>query len=72
MRKLGNTHVPRLLCIIPKNGRFYRKFAITTRYYEYYKQHLVNVINNKKFVLSPVIMHNILPLHVPAEKAGLK
>ena len=23
--KLGNMHIPRLLCIIPKNGRFYRR-----------------------------------------------
>ena len=48
--KLGNMHIPRLSCIIPKIGRFYRKFSIITDYYEYYKQYFVNVINNRKFV----------------------
>ena len=49
-RKLRNRHIPQLLCITPKIGRFYRRFSIIDRYYEYYKQYLVNVIYNKKFV----------------------
>ena len=31
-------------------GCFYGGFSIITSYYEYYKQYLVNAINNKKFV----------------------
>ena len=48
--KLGNMHIRRLLCIIPKIGPFFRGFSIINGYYEYYKQYLINVINNKKFV----------------------
>ena len=43
-------HIPQLLSIMLKVGRFYRRFSIRTGYYEHYKQYLVNVTNNKKLV----------------------
>ena len=49
MWKLRNMHIPRLLCVIPKIGHFYRRFSIITGYYEYYKQYFLNASNNKKF-----------------------
>ena len=43
-------YTPRLLCITPKIGHLHGRVLVITGYYEFYKQCLVNVISNKKFV----------------------
>ena len=47
-------HTPRLFCVTPKIGHLHGRVLVLVSviigYYEYYKQCLVNVISNKKFV----------------------
>ena len=43
-------HTPRLVCITPKIGHLHGRVSVITGYYKHYKQCLVNVISNNKFV----------------------
>ena len=50
MLKIGKYAYYPLLCITLKIGHLLGRVSLVTGYYEYYKQCLVNVISNEKFV----------------------